>query len=201
MSMRVSGGEESCLESSSTVEVRTSEDASPSQTTISAAPRCEPSPLLRIFSSKEVVPQILEYEKAVLVMKEHDYAKAPERPEVLKLSSLLAESPPLCEDSRQDPEPVDSMADLNTLLSTRKELALFRESLSKREDSVLPNHCREVIGMQIELIREQQEQLQDKDKELNTARKDKEQVGIDCFPRREHVKMIPPRREFPFRQL
>lgn len=176
MSMRVPGGEDSCLESSSTVEVRTSEDASPSHT-ISTHPRCEASPLLRIFRSKEVVPKILEYEKALLVMKEHDYAKASERPEIIKLSSLLNECPLLCEDSRQPTtQPVDPMADLNTLLSTRKELVLFRDSLGKREDSVLPNHCREVIGMQIELIREQQEQLQDKDKELNTARKDKEQV-------------------------
>ena len=176
MSMRVSGGEESCLEPSSTVEVRTSEDASPSQDAISTATRCEVSPLLRIFSSKEVVPKILEYEKALLVMKEHDYAKASERPGIAKLSSLLSEPEPLCEDSRPALQQVDSMVDLNALLSIRKDLALFRESLTKREDSVLPNHCREVIGMQIELIREQQEQLQDKDKELSTARKDKEQV-------------------------
>lgn len=175
MSMRGPGGEETCLEPSN-VEVSVSEETSCHSTLPGTAHEYEVSPLLRIFTSKEVVPKILEYEKAVLVMKEHDYAKAAERPEVLKLSSLLAESPTLSEDVRQAAQPVDSMADLNVLLNIRKDLLRFRESVSKREDGLVSNHLREVVGMQIELIREQQEQLHDKDKELNTARKDKEQV-------------------------
>lgn len=176
--MAGSGDEESCLEPPSGVVTRgvsgaTSPLPSPAVTT----PKRALSPLLRIFSSKEIVPRILDYEKALLVMKEHDYAKSAERPGVLKLSSLLIEPPPLCEDSER--RKLDSVAqvDLNTLLSTRKDLLLLRESVSKKEDSVVSNHLREVVGMQIELIREQQEQLHNKDKELNTVRKDKEQVS------------------------
>ena len=174
MSMRGSGGEENCLDASSGVEVRVTQDVSRHSTSPGpavTAQKCFVSPLLRIFSSKEVVPRILEYEKALLVMKEHDYAKAPERPEVLKLSSLLVEPPLLCEDSR---ESVDAIGDMHTLMNTRKDLLQFRENSSK--DSVVSSHLRDMVGMQIELIREQQEQLHAKDKELNTVRKDKEQV-------------------------
>lgn len=185
MSMRGSGGEENCLDASSGVEVIVTDDVSRHSTSpvpVVTAQKCLVSPLLRIFSSKEVVPRILEYEKALLVMKEHDYAKAPERPEVLKLSSLLVEPPLLCEDSR------DAMADVNTLMNTRKDLLQFRESSSK--DSVVSSHLRDMVGMQIELIREQQEQLHAKDKELNTVRKDKEQV--------KNRHKIPDIWEFPF---
>lgn len=190
MSMRGSGGEENSLDTSSGVEVRVTEDVSRHSTSpvpTVTAQKCFVSPLLRIFSSKEVVPRILEYEKALLVMKEHDYAKAPERPEVLKLSSLLIDPPLLRKDSRQS---VDAMADMNTLMNTRKDLLQFRESSSK--DSVVSSHLRDMVGMQIELIREQQEQLHAKDKELNTVRKDKEQV-------RTATKSRKPVGNFPFR--
>lgn len=176
MSMTGSEGEENCLEPSSGVfSEGVSRQISPVAT--GATPKCTVSPLLRIFSSKEVVPKILDYEKALLVMKEHDYSKAADRAEILKLSSLLTEPLPLCVDGEEMGKPLDSIADLNTLLNTRKDLLLVRESASKKEDSVVSNHLHEVVSMQIELIREQQEQLHDKDKELNTVRKDKEQVG------------------------
>ena len=174
--MRGSGGEENCPAPPTGAEVsvpgetsRHSASPATDMTTI----RCEVSPLLSVFTSKEIVPTILEYEKAVLVMKEHDYAKAGERPEVLKLSSLLTEMPPTREESK---EPVDPLGDINTLLNSRKELLQFRKQFGKREDSAVSDHLREVVGMQIELIREQQEQLHEKDKELSTVRKDKEQV-------------------------
>lgn len=182
MSMTGSGGEENCLEPSSGVfSEGNSRQVSPVPT--GAASKCIVSPLLRIFSSKEVVPKILEYEKAVLVMKEHNYAKAVERPEILKLSSLLTESPLLCEDAVQEAQPLDSITDINTLLSTRKDLLLVRESVSRKEDRVVSNHLHQVVGVQIELLREQQEQLHDRDKELSTVRKDKEQVRKHQFPK------------------
>lgn len=173
MSMTGSGGEENRLEPSSGV----FSEGDACQISTGTASRCAVSPLLRIFSSEGVVPNILDYERALLVMKEHDYAKAAERPEILKLSSLLTEPPPLCEDAEQEMQPLDSITDVNTLLSTRKDLLLVRESVSRKEDAVVSNHLHQVVGMQIELIREQQEQLHDKDKELNTVRKDKEQVS------------------------
>lgn len=175
MSMTGSGGEENSLEpSSSAFSDGASSHISP--VISGGTPKCAMSPLLRIFSSKEVVPKILDYEKALLVMKEHDYAKAVERSAVLKLSSLLPEPLPLCEDAEQTLRPLDSIADIDTLLNTRKDLLLVRESATNKADNVVSSHLREVVGMQIELIREQQEQLHGKDKELNTVRKDKEQV-------------------------
>lgn len=186
--MTGSAGEENCLEpSSGTFSGGDSRQISPAATGTTSTCAVSPllTPLLTLFSSKEVVPTILEYEKALLVKKEHDYAKAAERPEILKLSSLLTDPPPLCEDAGHEPQPLDSIGDINTLLSTRKDLLLIRENVSKKEDSRVSNHLHQVVGMQIELIREQQEQLHDKDKELSTVRKDKEQV------RKEAIAEIP----------
>ena len=173
MSMTGSGGEENCVEPSSNTEVAVGRDDPRYSSAATEVTEYQFSPLLRILSSKEIAPTILEYEKALLVMKEHDYAKGPERPEILKLSSLLEEP---CEIMKGGEQLVDSLADINVLLNVRKDLLQFRESVSKRDENLVSSHQREVIGMQIDLIREQQEQLHDKDKELNTVRKDKEQV-------------------------
>ena len=177
MSMRGSANEENCTESSSKPVAENDSRHSIACLSPSTSTKYAMSPLLRIFSSKEVVPVALEYEKALLVMKEHDYAKSPDRSEILKLSSLLGEPFQSCQEQREEVQPVEAAAsDVNTLLSTRKDLLLLRGSLSKREDNFVSNNLRAVVSMQIDLIREQQEQLHCKDKELNTVRKDKEQV-------------------------
>ncbi len=180
MSMRVPGGEENYAEPSSKALVRAVEGPSNQSSSASdntSSRKYDIPPLLRIFTSKEIVPVIFEYEKAILVMKEHDYARVPERKEVLKLSSLLDEAPLLYEEQQRDSQPPGAFSDLTMLLNTRKDLLQFRASLPKREDGMVTDHHREVIGLQIDLIREQQEQLHDKDKELCTVRKDKEQVS------------------------
>lgn len=179
MSMKGPAGEETLTATCPKVEAKsTGDDSCQSASPYAAATaiKYEPTPLLRIFSSREIVPKILEYEKALLVMKEHDYAKSEDRPGILKLSSLLSVPPLPSEEPKEDAQAMDCVS---TLLSTRKDLLQCRENMFERERNLISNHQREMIGMQIELIREQQEQLHDKDKELNTVRKDKEQVSLE----------------------
>jgi len=138
------------------------------------AVRCNSSPLLRIFASKDVAPKVLEYEKAILVMKEHDYAKKQERAEVQQLSSLVQE---LSDAPQEKPSVPEEASDpVSVIMNLRKEIHEFRNSLARSEDGLITSQLRDLVSMHIELIREQQEQLHDKDKELSTVRKDKEQV-------------------------
>ena len=133
------------------------------------------SPLLGLLACRELLPPVLEHEKALLVMKEHDYAKAPHRPEILQLSVSL-------ERVREDGEAVEegegSCDATRTLLNCRNDLLKLRESLvgEARIEPVVTSHFREVVGLQVALLREQQEQLYHKDSELNAMRKEKEQV-------------------------
>lgn len=185
MSMRGPGGEENSAEGPSKVdlsvgrEVVCSSGHSTSPTTAATACplslKCKVSPLLSIFSSKEIVPRVLEYEKAILVMKEHDYAKRPERAEVLQLSSLLEGLPFAPEEQKESTKLSDPVS---LLLNSSKDIQDFRESLCRKEDGLVTNQLRELVSMHVELIREQQEQLHDKDKLLSTVRKDKEQVRV-----------------------
>lgn len=133
------------------------------------------SPILGLFGRKEFVPCLLEHEKALLVIKEHDYAKKPDRPEVLQLSSIHTTSL-----SNQDGD-IASLTpnkDAKTLLNARTDLLLLRESFNQeRNEPSVVGHLRQVVGLQVALIREQQEQLHEKDKDLGAVRKEKEQVG------------------------
>ena len=126
------------------------------------------SPMLGVFGHKEVVPSLLEYEKALLVIREHSYAKAPDRPEVLQLSNVHA---------KDLNGPKEEQEDINTLLEARTGLLHLRESLSnERSEHSVVCHLRQVVGLQVALVREQQEQLHEKDRELNAVKKEKEQV-------------------------
>ena len=183
MSMRGPGGEEDSTEEPSTVELSVGQEVEcssghcTSRTTAAASLplflKCRVSPLLSIFSSKEIVPRILDYEKAILVIKEHDYAKKPERAEVLQLSSIIEAFPFASEGQTETTEFSDPVS---VLMNATKDIQDLRESLCRREDSLISSQLRELVSIHIELIREQQEQLHDKDKELSTVRKDKEQV-------------------------
>lgn len=186
MSMRDLIGEESEVEGQPKVELSVGEEVvctsghcSPSASTaispLDFAGR-NSSLLLRIFSSKEIVPKVLEYEKAILVMKEHDYAKKPDRAEIVQLSSLLqgfTASP-----EEENTTALNRTDPVSIVLNLRKEIQEFRESLAMSEDGLVTSQLRDLVSMHIELIREQQEQLHDKDKELSTVRKDKEQVSF-----------------------
>ena len=132
------------------------------------------SPILGLFGRREFVPLLLEHERALLVIKEHDYAKTPDRPEVLQLSSIHTT------DLGNRNGDIASMApnkDAKTLLNARTDLLLLRESFNhERNELSVVGHLRQVVGLQVALIREQQEQLHEKDKDLSAVRKEKEQV-------------------------
>ena len=190
MSMRVSGGEESVAVSPGVPEEKACK-------LVSSVSSGEPeaclgagmpdvvshypnSPLLGLLACRELLPQVLEHEKALLVMKEHDYAKAPHRAEVLQLSFSI-------ETAREDGGATvegeeggegDSTGLTNgsALLNCRNDLLKLRESMNSRCEPVVTSHFREVVGLQVALLREQQEQLFHKDGELNAIRKEKEQV-------------------------
>ena len=185
MSMRDQDEEQNLVESHSKVDLSVGREVvcmsahlSPQDSSAPApldAARCNSSPLLRIFASKNVVPKVLEYEKAILVMKEHDYAKKQDRAEVQQLSGLVQE----LSDAPQEQSSVSEEASdpVSVIMNLRKEIHEFRNSLVRSEDGLITSQLRDLVSMHIELIREQQEQLHDKDKELSTVRKDKEQVS------------------------
>ena len=148
------------------------------------------SPLTSLLVCREVAPRILEHEKALLVIKEHDYAKVPDRPELLQLASLCMSEEgnfALLGSGEDNSLPLNgpsnstrtrkAMKDL--LLNCHSDVMRHRESLlnRKQDENSLSSHFREVVSLQVALIREQQEQLYEKDKELSTVRKEKEQVG------------------------
>lgn len=136
------------------------------------------SPLMGLFGRKEYLPYLLEHEKTLLVVNEHSYAKAPDRPEVLQLSNIHS-----TQLSCPDGDIADGMKDTEALLNARTDLLSLRDSLNReRNEPSVVGHLRQVVGLQVSLIREQQEQLHGKDKELGAVKKEKEQVClyIEC---------------------
>lgn len=131
--------------------------------------------LLGFLSSKELVPRILEHERTFLVIKEHDYAKAPDRPEILQLSNLCAADTSATEVENGALPFMKEASD--ALLNCRNDILRLRQSLVQDEGPAVTRHLRDVVGLQVALIREQQEQLYEKDRELNSVRKEKEQVS------------------------
>lgn len=144
------------------------------------------SPLSSLLSCRDIAPTILEHEKAFLVIKEHDYAKAPDRPELLQLSTLLASGEDRsatfstkCSSSelRSELTSLTRKAMKDVLLSCREDVLGLRGSFARVEGESTCRQLREVVSLQVSLIREQQEQLHTRDGELNSARKEKEQVS------------------------
>ena len=196
MSMRVSGGEENAAKSPGVADQKAckpnlAQDPFPGmpvpEETIQYYPT---SPLLGLLACKELMPQVLEHERALLVMKEHDYASQPFRPEILQLSYTIqptseegnrggeaATATCTAEDSGERVEE-ECFGANRTLLNCRNDLLKLRASVSASSscEPVVTSHFREVVGLQVALLREQQEQLYRKDNELNAMRKDKEQV-------------------------
>lgn len=138
-----------------------------------------PSPLPAFLRRSELVPIVLELEKSLLVSREHDYAKAPDRLAVLQATTLLERK----SDGPTDPRAGPRGAELcENLLNCRVELGRLRRGLLLRgsgedgRESANCRHLRAVVGLQASLIREQQEQLYAKDRELASIRKDRDQV-------------------------
>ena len=144
-----------------------------------------PSPLTTFLTRSELVPYVLELEKSLLVSKEHDYAKAPDRAAILQATTVLerkAEATNEDENDRTAPEAGCGSSDsrptpYHDLLNCCGELARLRCSLLHSDENVTSRHLREVVGLQASLVREQQEQLYCKDRELASIRKDRDQVS------------------------
>ena len=190
MSMRGSGSEEGITETAGNLKEQ------PSQSVISLEMPClnrsstpvhPTSPLTALLLCRDIAPRIMEHEKALLVMKEHDYAKAPDKPELLQLASLLVNEGEKyvkltsneSVGARSEPLNLNRKAMKDLLLNCRSDVLGLRENLVRREkDDVVYGHLREIISLQVALIQEQQEQLHGRDKELSTVRKEKEQVWL-----------------------
>lgn len=183
-----------------------------------------PADLLAFLACRELSPRLLDYEKALLVVKEHDYARPPDRPMLLQLASMYVreaeetkpsettirectvvpgedvaqnarvrgETGEVCQSRRVTTEDV--------LLNCRNDVLGLRASLTRRgndDGAALATHLREIVGLQVALIREQQEQLHEKDGELKAVRRDKEQVrtytmrSVSCYIVRRGFPYIP----------
>lgn len=190
MSMRVSGGEENAAKSPDVADQKACKPCLAEPSPVMPVPEDtvhdhRTSSLLGLLACKELMPQVLEHERALLVIKEHDYAKAPHRAEILQLSSCVQQTSGgssrgeafAATDGEREGEKESFGAD-RTLLDCRNDLLKLRASVSSSCEPVVTNHFREVVGLQVALLREQQEQLFHKDNELNAMRKEKEQVGI-----------------------
>ena len=142
-------------------------------------PAPAPSPLTTFLTRRELVPFVLELEKSLLVSREHDYAKAPDRLAILQATTLLERK---TEGAVNGGEArTTSRAELcDELLNCRGELGRLRRSAPRSEENATCRHLRAVVGVQAALIREQQEQLYCKDRELASIRKDRDQVR--CGP-------------------
>lgn len=156
------------------------------------------SPLLSLLTCKETVPSLLECEKAVLVTREHDYDRVPERSELTQLtptilriateadaeramqaSEGLTASTSNSLESRRRPhkklaKPTPSLKD--ALLDCHQMLLSTRQKLLQPSETSVPGHLREMVGLQASLIYDLQEQLHARDVELGFVRREKDQV-------------------------
>lgn len=137
-----------------------------------------PSPITTFLSRSDFVPFILELEKSLLVSKEHDYAKAPDRVAILQATTVFERTTESTSDSYGPRTDAGARAEaFDELLNCCGELAQLRSGLLRNGENVTSRHLREVVGLQAALVREQQEQLYCKDRELASVRKERDQVG------------------------
>lgn len=153
------------------------------------------SPLLCLLTSKETVPRLLECEKAILVAREHDYDRVPERCELTQITPAILQAagseraqqvlvectdatPRTCESRKisRHHGTRRSTSLRNALLDSQKMLLSARQDLLKPPEDTVSAHVREMVSLQASLIRELQEQLHVQGLELCSVRKEKEQV-------------------------
>jgi hypothetical protein len=141
-----------------------------------------PSPLSTYLTRSELVPFVLELEKSLLVSREHDYAKAPDRLAVLQATALLERSSDgaITHNSGRGVEAKTESSraeQCEELLNCCGELGRLRRSaLLCSGENATSRHLRAVVGLQASLIREQQEQIYTKDRELASIRRDRDQL-------------------------
>lgn len=163
-----------------------------------AAARIPFSPLLSLLTCEETVPSFLECEKAVLVTREHDYDRVPDRceltqltPTILRLATeaeaerAIQEADRLFTGTSNDSEPRKTSQMRRTkntpslkdaLLDCHQMLLSTREKLLQPSEESASAHLREMVGLQASLIHELQEQLHVRDVELGSVRREKDQV-------------------------
>ena len=145
-----------------------------------------PSPLSTFLTRSELVPFVLELEKSLLVSREHDYAKAPDRLAVLQATALLERRSDgaITHNSGSGVEATTESSraeQCEELLNCCGELGRLRRSaLLCSDENATSRHLRAVVGLQASLIREQQEQIYTKDRELASIRRDRDQVSDVC---------------------
>lgn len=151
-----------------------------------AQPATDNSRLSVLLACRELTPMIMEHEKAILVMKEHDYAGVPELTRMAPLLHSLTSGPLVTEEdfSQVDGSSPSSSRSLShsttrsLLLNVRNTLADNRRDILTGGSDGLMSHFKEMISLQSILLHELQEQIQIKDIESSTAYREKEQVSI-----------------------
>ncbi len=126
--------------------------------------------LAAILACREASPGIMEHEKTILVMKEHDYAKTPDMTQLAPLFRLLTEEA-VTSDNRKSFRKGSA-----ELFNVRQTLSHVRTSLLK-DDGAVSNHLNKMVSLQSTLIHELQEQVFYKGLETTTIKREKEQVG------------------------
>lgn len=125
-----------------------------------------------IMSCREASSGIMEHEKTILVMKEHDYAKTPDMSQLAPFFRFLSEERGV--DNDQSRMKIGHKGS-GKLSSVRKALADNRASLLV-DESPLSNHLSSMVSLQATLINQLQEQVFCKGVETSTIKREKEQV-------------------------
>lgn len=89
-----------------------------------------------------------------------------------KTSTSVKNNNSSCDLQKEQLQPSDSVA-----LSKLPEPEIVHDSSNHKTDASQVTHLRQLLLLHLELIQQQQEQLQKKDREINQLKLDKEQVG------------------------
>ena len=132
--------------------------------------------LAAILACREASPGIMEHEKTILVMKEHDYAKTPDMSQLAPLFRRLTGDGMGSDTLPMRTKPLRKGSEL---FKVRQALADARTSLLE-EDGAISNHLNKMVSLQATLIQQLQEQVFFKGLETTTVRREKEQVKFAC---------------------
>ena len=132
------------------------------------------STLAAILACREASPGIMEHEKTILVMKEHDYAKTPDMSQLAPLFRILTEE--TVTDGANRTKSRRRSRKNSELFNVRQTLSEARTNLLK-DDGALSNHLNKMVSLQATLIHQLQEQVFFKGLETATVKRDKEQVS------------------------
>ena len=139
--------------------------------------------LAALLVCREATPKIMEHEKAVLVMKEHNYAKAPELTQLAPfLQQLICPTDQTQSDPPIDSENIRSLGRKQKNCSKLELLGISETIMKTRQNTMLGEetsvspYLRSMVTLQASLIHELQDQLHTREIETNTVRREKEQV-------------------------